>query len=122
MSNNNNDRNSGNNNHSEEQEDLTPIREKIQKNKQKEKMVKGQIKEMVTHIHNHYNEGSGKLADLVKKHGVELDNFQGQEAQVATVASVEEPLNFPLISGLTFVNLLTAGFAYSYYRSTKQMR
>merc|ERR1712178_169555 len=105
----------------ETKEDLSPIDKEIQKFKAKTKLVKSQTKEMIGHGNTHFTKGQQGLLELTQKHSSELDDF-GKESQVATVASAEEPLNYPLITGLVFVNLLTAGFAYSYYRSTKQMR
>jgi len=108
---------------SEAQEALDPLEAEISKIKQKTLLVKKQTKEMLKHGTGHAETGLEKLSDLTKGHDKELSDFSAKSSvEVAAAAFGEEELNLPLITGLAFVNVLTAGFAYSYYRSTKQMR
>merc|ERR1711978_190186 len=106
---------------SEASEDLSPMEAEIAKTRKKTELVKKQTKEMLTHGNTHFSNGLGGLDKLRQKHGEEMADF-GKEQSVQAIAFGEEQLNLPLITGLAFVNVLTAGFAYSYYRSTKQMR
>jgi len=105
----------------EASEDLSPLEAEIEKWRKKTALVKRHTKEMLAHGHTHFSEGLDKLGKINEKHGEEMKDF-GNEQSVQTVAYGEEQLNYPLIAGLAFVNVLTAGFAFSYYRSTKQMR
>merc|ERR1712039_245570 len=105
---------------SEASEDLSPMEAEIAKTRKKTELVKKQTKEMLTHGNTHFSNGLGSLDKLRAKHGEEMADF-GKEQSVQAIAFGEEQLNLPLITGLAFVNVLTAGFAYSYYRSTKQM-
>jgi len=104
-------------------EDLAPLEKELDRWAKKTDLLKKQTKEMLTHGNDHFSQGLAKLSKLREAHSSEMTDFNKEaEKSVATATESEDPLNFPLILGLTFTNVLTAGYAYNFYRSTKQMR
>jgi len=103
-------------------EDLGPMQKELDDLKSRTKLVKKQTKEMLVHGNTHFSQGLDKLTKLRDKHATELVDLSQDQKSVAAPSTEEDELNIPLVAGLAFTNLLTAGYAYTFYRSTKQMR
>jgi len=101
-------------------EDYAPLKQKLKSWEDKTALLKKQTKEMLAHGNSHFSEGIDKLAKMREAHSKEVADFNKEQSVAALVDN--EQLSLPLIFGLSFTNILTAGYAYSFYRSTKQMR